>query len=118
MTALTVTTTTDYSSDLLDDISLISFANTSISATATFASAQFDGTQIHTNVEIDGTARKNIVAVTGGSVDASLWSLNNWASSDQIKLTGGGGDDTITGTHFNDTINGSGGNDTLDGGGG
>jgi Ca2+-binding RTX toxin-like protein len=127
MPTLTVSSTTSYVGGLpggLTGVDLIQFTNSSISATATFANTQLDGSPILLNVAIAGSSAGNVIAVTGGSVNASGWTFSNWGSSgDQIRLSAAAGvaaaiigsseNDTITGGSLADSLSGGQGNDRF-----
>src|SRR6266568_1393149 len=120
MATLTVTTIHDYSGDTLTGITDIVF-NTSATATATFASSQFDGTHISTSVNITGDAQINIIQVNmsaTGTFSAAGWTLSSWSLNDSVIINGTSGADTITGSAEKDIITGGGGADSLSGGNG
>ncbi len=89
-------------------------------ATATFANTQLDGSPILLNVAIVGNAAGNVIAVNGGSVNASGWTFTNWAAAgDQIRLSAASGAAaTIIGSSENDIITGGALADSLSGGSG
>src|SRR5262249_1554890 len=97
-------------------------------STATFSSAQFGAGKIGTVVT--ASAATNTLAInmaSGGSLDLSAWTFNNWTTSDTVALTGSTGSESIVGGNENDTFivastaqvgsgdkyNGGGGTDTL-----
>ncbi len=120
MATLTVSATTDFSGDVLSNITLIDFTNPPFTfATATFAASQFGGGQIAANVAISGSVGGNRIQVVGGSLDASAWTFADWnIFSSSLVAEGSSGGDTIAGSSQNDVLRGLGGNDTLTGNGG
>src|SRR4051812_42103140 len=116
MTTLTVSATTDFSATALNNIDIIDFTNVA-AATATFLNTQFNGTAIHDDVSIDGSAGANHIVVNGGSIDASGWTfVAGWSAPDSVTLNGINGADTMVGSAQDDTINAGLGSDTITGG--
>src|SRR5262249_3880344 len=98
------------------DVDMIVFTNVS-PATATFSASDFDDVKIKNSVEIDGSLGINHIVVSGGSLDASGWTFNNWNTAfHSITINGSDGADIIVGSSQNDTIVGGLGADTLSGG--
>lgn len=117
MAILTVNATSNFSAQILSNITTLRFTNTSGTANATFNASQFNGVQIAANVQIEGSAGVNGMIVNNASAfDASAWTFASWNANDTITITGTNAPDTITGSSQKDTINGGGANDTIRGG--
>ena len=115
MATLNVPLTTDFSADLLSNITRIKFINFA-AATATFDASQFDNLAVLDDVLLVGSVGENLVEVNGGSVDASDWRFSGWEQDyDSITLNGSSLADTITGSRRADTITGRNGGDVLSG---
>ena len=115
MATLNVPLTTDFSADLLSNITRIKFINFA-AATATFDASQFDNLAVLDDVLLVGSVGENLVEVNGGSVDASGWRFSGWEQDyDSITLNGSSLADTITGSRRADTITGRNGGDVLSG---
>lgn len=116
MATLTVAFSHDYSADLLLDIDAIEFSSPFLFVEAIFSSSQFDNVAILDTVQITGNFFGNQVVVSGGSVNASLWSFLAWDLGNSIELIGSSVADEITGSLQDDILRGASGNDTLAGG--
>ncbi|CAO1661527.1 hypothetical protein NYA28ABAC_00929 [Salinicola sp. NYA28a] len=89
-------------------------------ATATMEASQLDGQEYSIRGEGFGASELTVSLEDGGdSVDLSGLDVSDSASAGAaFAITGGDGDDTITGTGLADTITGGAGADTLTGGAG
>ncbi len=120
MPTLVVPVTTNFSAAVLAGIDIIDFTNLiATTATATFASTQFNNVAILNLALIDGSAGVNNIVINGGSVNVSQWTFANWTTgTDTIRLNGSSANDIISGSNRDDIIDGGQGADTLIGGGG
>lgn len=116
MASLTVSSTKDFSSLTLANITILSFTNIFGEATATFTTNQF-GSQISNAIAVNGSPFGDSRVVVNGSIlTAEGWSFTMWGSGDSITLNGTGGVDTLTGSSQSDTINAGLGADEIRGG--
>jgi Ca2+-binding RTX toxin-like protein len=99
MTTLTVTTTDDFSNDLINDITDIVFDHSGF-ARATFSAVNFP-IKVSNSVNISGdTGDQDYLQVNltvPGTFSASAWNVSNWTDQDGIVILGSSGADTITG---------------------
>jgi serralysin len=99
MATLTVTTTHDFSGDLINDITDIVF-NTSAFAMATFSAVNFP-IKISNTVNVSGDGNQNAILVNltvpGSTFSAAGWNVSSWNGGDFIEIDGSSGADTITG---------------------
>ncbi len=118
MATLTLSTSTNYSGQLLLNVTQVDFTNllSRSMATATFNALQFDDVKIKDALAIDGSTGRNAIAVNSGGVDASGWTFTNWSTNDLVTLNGSANGDFFVGSSQNDTINGLQGADELIGG--
>ncbi len=118
MATLTLSTSTNYSGQLLLNVTQVDFSNllSRSMATATFNALQFDDVKIKDALAIDGSTGRNAISVNSGGVDASGWTFTNWSTNDLVTLNGSANGDFFVGSSQNDTINGLQGADELIGG--
>ena len=120
MAVLNVNVTTDYSAQVLNNVTDIVMGNL-FGVEAIFASTQFNNVAIKNNVNISGTQLlAHGITVNGGSVDARGWSFSNWdiVTGSFVQLNGSAANNTFYNSEVRDTINGNGGADIIYGGGG
>lgn len=126
MAILTISTSRDYTGDLLFNIAIMDFTG---AASAMFAGGQFNNVNIRKAPHVDGSAGANEIIVNSDfrGFDASGWTFGSWGLTDRLiirgsdfgeRLTGSARRDTITGGNGSDTIRGLGGADIIEGGAG
>ena len=104
--------TFDFSAATLSSVEQLQFL------TAGPATVSLDTSQIGAIVAVKGGGATDVVAVTGSVIDLSAVTFATWSPTDQIRLTGTTGADSITGSSQADTIFGGDGADVLHGGDG
>lgn len=77
MALLAVTSSTDFSLQVLLNITNVTFGTTR-TTTATFDAGQFSATGIQSDVRWTADVHSNRIVVNGGSVDASNWIFSGW----------------------------------------
>ncbi len=92
------------------------FTDPVAAATGIFRNTQFDDIHLTRAMRFFGSDAFNAVHVTGGSVDASLWTFQS--SIEEIVLEGGASGDVIHAASIGSIIDGLAGNDVVIGGGG
>jgi Ca2+-binding RTX toxin-like protein len=119
MATLTVTATHDYTSDVLVNITDITFNTSVMFQYATFFAAQFDNVQISQTVHITGDGNSdqfNVIMAAPGTFSAAGWTFTSWTDFDRVLLQGSDGADTITGSSQSNSFFGGDGADTMSGG--
>jgi Ca2+-binding RTX toxin-like protein len=119
MATLTVTETHDYTSDVLVNITDITFNTSALFQFATFFAAQFDNVQISQTVHIIGDGNSDqfaVIMAAPGTFSAAGWTFTTWTDFDRVLLQGSDGADTITGSSGINLFTGGDGADTLTGG--
>ncbi|WP_373503185.1 hypothetical protein [Aestuariivirga sp.] len=112
MALLNVAATTDFSAQVLNDITDVTFTGVN-AATATFSAGQFDDITILNSVHWTGNSFANSIVVNGGSVDASAWEFTGWSPDDSISFGGTAGDDAFVASRSKDVIEGGRGSDVI-----
>jgi Ca2+-binding RTX toxin-like protein len=92
------------------------FTDPIAAATGIFRNAQFDDIALTKAMRFFGSDAFNAVHVTGGSIDASLWTFQD--SIEEIVLEGSTSADVIRAASIGSTIDGLAGNDVVIGGAG
>lgn len=117
MAILTISTSQDFSSDLLFNIRTVDFI---ASASATFGGGQFNNVNISRSLHVDGSTGADAVIVNTDyrGFDASGWTFTAWTAADRLRIQGSDFSETLTGSAKRDIIVGGGGADTIRGRGG